>query len=112
MLKSSDVAGKSNESQEVQDMIDMLSAYWKLATKRYIDEVSMVITDVYTSISQINQIERVLGEALLIDCDDGALKQLFRQSPQLERRRAELVATRKQMLRAQARLAQGVVAAS
>ena len=33
MMKS-DLGNDSNESQEVQDMIDMLAAYWKLAAKR------------------------------------------------------------------------------
>ena len=39
MLKSTFSGNTSHESQEVQDMLDMLSAYWKVAAKRYIDEV-------------------------------------------------------------------------
>ena len=49
LLQSTMDGNASNESQELQDMIDMLSAYWKLARKRYVDNVGQTITDLFTS---------------------------------------------------------------
>ena len=57
MLQSTLSGDISNEAQEVQDMIDMLSAYWKLSAKRYVDQVGMIITDLYTHPDLVRQIE-------------------------------------------------------
>ena len=43
------IGNDSNESQEVTDMIDMLSAYWKLATKRFIDNVCADVDEALTA---------------------------------------------------------------
>lgn len=99
MLRS-DLGNDSNESQEVEDMIDFLSAYWKLAVKRYIDHVGMIVTDTYTAPKCIEEIERRLTDAMLT-IDDRSLVRLFGQTPQVQRSRSELTATRAKMLSAQ-----------
>eukprot|EP00729_Bicosta_minor_P022546 gene22546-20645_t len=109
MLKSR-VGNTGDDSQEVQDMIDMLSSYWQLSMKRYCDEVGIVITDVYTSLPALAGLERMISDALLIDCDDEQLKQLFRQNTHVERQRIELEATRTRLACAKDRIEQGIVA--
>jgi len=102
MLKST-VGNDSNESQEVQDMIDVLSAYWKLAVKRYIDEVCMIVTDVYTGSKRVENMESQLVD-IFLDCDDSELEEFFKETPQRERRRRELNVTHKTMLMAKMRM--------
>ena len=101
---SSDVGNESNESQEVQDMIDILSSYWKLAAKRYIDEASMLITDAYTKPGQIDQIECTLRNALL-GLPDSELEQLFVPNERQELRRRQLTSVCEKMSRAKACMA-------
>ena len=102
MLKSN-VGNDSNESQEVQDMIDFLAAYWKLAMKRYVDEVCMVVSDSLTAPSRVDEIESKLTEALM-KTDDQNLERLFQQDHHMERRRLELLDTRTRMVAAQKRI--------
>jgi len=104
-MKSS-VGSDSNESQEVQDMIDMLAAYWKLAMKRFIDEVGMLATDVYTAPKRLHDIQVRLNETFLLDCDDGNLERMFTESKQRKTRRRELLAARERMTDAKQRLEQ------
>jgi hypothetical protein len=100
----SDIGNDSNESQEVQDMIDYLAAYWKLAVKRYVDEVVMTVTAALTSPKRVEEMEATLTEALM-RTDDEHLAGLFCQDPRLAQRRRELVATRARMQTAKERIA-------
>ena len=96
MLKS-DIGNSSNESQEVQDMIDLLAAYWKLAAKRYIDVVGMIVHSEFTSAALIKGLERSLSQAFMA-AEDSYLQRCFQESSsEQERRRAELQATAKRM---------------
>jgi hypothetical protein len=109
MLKSS-IGNDSNESQELQDMIDLLSAYWKLAVKRYIDEVGMAITDVFTSDERILGIERTLSDAVVM-MEDTDLQRLFKQSASQEQRRAELTSAVARLRTAKQRIEEDDIAA-
>ena len=102
MLRST-IGDESNESQEVQDMIDYLSAYWKLAMKRYVDNVVQVVANTYTTQDVVSKMEAGVSDAMH-DKDDDQLKQLFRQNPERERRRAELKSTLSIMRAAKERL--------
>ena len=102
MLKS-DIGNNSNESQEVQDMLDILTAYWKLAMKRYVDHVAMIITEAYTAPKCVEVIERRLTDAIL-NASDADLAHLFEQCPHVARRRLELKDTLAKMLKAQDRI--------
>ena len=99
----SDIGNDSNESQEVQDMIDYLSAYWKLAMKRYVDEVGMIVTQSYTAPQCLRVLERKLAEAISA-ADDEALGHLFQQEKTNVRRRSELKAKRDKLNAANARI--------
>jgi len=103
-MLQSNIGNDSNESQEVQDMIDFLAAYWKLAMKRYVDEVCMVVTDSFTAPGRIDEIETKLAEAVL-STDDQSLERLFRMERHIERRRLELEDTRTKMVAARKRIA-------
>jgi hypothetical protein len=47
LFKNSQFLGNaSNSSQEAQDMTDLLRAYWKLALKRFVDNVQQIIDQV------------------------------------------------------------------
>jgi hypothetical protein len=47
-------------------MVDMLSAYCKLAIKRYIDQVVvMVLTDAYNAPKRIDAIEQKLADVVM-----------------------------------------------
>jgi len=102
MLKST-VGDDSNESQEVQDMIDYLAAYWKVAAKRYIDVASMIIGDTFTSPKIVDEIDKQLGN-LLLAAEDADIEALLKQSAQRQRRRSELIAKRDKMREAKERI--------
>jgi hypothetical protein len=103
MLKSTLEGDISNEAQEVQDMIDMLSAYWKLAMKRYIDHVAMIITDLFTHPSLVKEMEQIFSEQIIKITDDH-LAGLFAQKRKLKRNRTELERKVKAMQEAKKRL--------
>jgi hypothetical protein len=103
MLKSTLEGDISNEAQEVQDMIDMLSAYWKLAMKRYIDHVAMIITDLFTHPSLVKEMEQIFSEQIIKITDDN-LAALFAQKRNLKRYRKELERKVKTMQEAKKRL--------
>ena len=103
MLQSTLSGDISNEAQEVQDMIDMLSAYWKLSAKRYVDQVGMIITDLYTHPDLVRQIEDKFQQ-LVIQMSDDDMNALFAQGRQLQQKRAELEARITRMSAAQSRL--------
>jgi hypothetical protein len=105
-LLKSDLGNESNESAEVTDMIDMLSAYWKLAVKRYIDEAAMVIASTYTRPECIVRLQSKLDEHVL-STDPDRLVQLFRQNPALQRRRQQLTDTITRLSNAKSRIDAG-----
>ena len=107
-ILKSDVGNDSNESQEVRDMIDMLKAYWKLASKRYIDAVCLAVTDVYTSPERVKDLEERLTEALVTGMDESALERMFAPDPKTERLRAEKLSVLAAMEAARARIAEFV----
>ncbi len=107
-LMKSDVGKSSNESQEVQDMIDMLQAYWKLAKKRFVDEVGMIVTDSYTSPRRIDAIEKRLSSALVLNLDDSSLHRFFGPNRMKEKRREELKKLVQSMKKARLRLQEGI----
>ena len=102
MLQSS-IGDDSNESQEIQDMLDLLSAYWKLTAKRYIDEVGMTITDVFASNERIAAMESALSDAVVMAAD-ADVQRLFKQSASHEQRRAELTSAVARMRAARQRI--------
>ena len=108
---ASSVGGESNEDQEVTDMIDFLSAYWKVAMKRYVDSAIMAITEEYTSPARIVGLEDELT-GLLLEASDGTLAQLLEQSTEQMRHRSELLGTRSRMIAAKARIDSGAVSGS
>ena len=89
-------------------MIDMLKAYWKLASKRYIDSVCLAVTDVYTSPERVNNLEERLTEALVTGMDESALERMFAPDPKTERLRAEKLSVLAAMEAARARIAEFV----
>ena len=108
MLKVAEGRG-SNEAQEVQDMTDMLSAYSKLAVKRYIDEVGMALRHEMTSAERIEKMVSAL-EDYLHGQDSEQLKCLFEPNKLTKKKRDNLVATVGRLQKAQARMNQGIVA--
>ena len=102
MLKSS-IGNDSNESQEVDDVIDMLSAYWKVAAKRIIDGVGMTITDAFFSTERMERLEQRLSSDVLAT-EDSDLLQLFKQDAAREQRRAVLTSIVERMRGAKARI--------
>jgi GTP-binding protein EngB required for normal cell division len=102
-MLQSNIGNASNESQEVQDMIDFLAAYWKLAVKRYVDVVCMVLTDTFTAPARIKDIEEKLTNAAAA-ADDQNLERLFQMDSHVERRRLELKKTREKMLLAREKI--------
>ncbi len=85
----SDIGNDSNESQEVQHMIDYLSSYWKVGMKPYVDEGIVLATASYTAPKRIDEIEKKLAEAL-VHADDESLARLFRQDPRQVQRWSDL----------------------
>ena len=88
MMKS-DIGNDSNESQAVQDMIDMLAAYWKLAAKRYIDSAAMTLHNIYTANKCMDALENALDSDIM-HADDASLQCLFSEDPELNHRRTTL----------------------
>ena len=111
MLKSTLEGNISNEAQEVQDMIDMLSAYWKLAIKRYVDHVAMVITDLFTHPELVRDMEKEFQEQI-ITISDESLAGLFVQKKNLKRQRLELERRVQTMRQAKLRLETGMMGMS
>ena len=107
-MLNSDIGNDSNESQEVQDMIDMLGAYWKLASKRYIDAVCMTVTNAYTSPQRVNDLEERLNRVLVTGIDESALERMFAPDAKRERTRAEKLRLLEAMEAARARIAEFV----
>ena len=108
MLKVDEGRG-SNEAQEVQDMTDMLSAYSKLAVKRYIDEVGMALRHEMTSAERIEKMVSAL-EHYMHGQEPEQLKCLFEPNKLAKKKRDNLVATVGRLQKAQARMSQGIVA--
>ena len=90
-------------------MTDMLSAYSKLAVKRYIDEVGMALRHEMTSAERIEKMVSALEE-YLHGQDSEQLKCLFEPNKLTKRKRDNLVATVGRLQKAQARMNQGIVA--
>ena len=86
-------------------MIDYLSAYWKLAMKRYVEQVVMVVTDSYTAPKRIEEVESRLPDAIL-HMDDEGFERLFRQDPGTKQRRSELKDTQAKMYAAKEHITQ------
>ena len=89
-------------------MIDILSAYWKLAAKRYIDAVGMLITDAYTKPEQINDMKRKCHNALF-EMSESQLEGLFLPDQHREQRRQHLETTSENMRLAKLRIAEGFI---
>ena len=93
------IGNDSNESQEVTDMIDMLSAYWKLATKRFIDNVCADVDEALTASERYDELHVRLQETFVFADDAGTkLQGLFREDP-LRRTRRERLQTEVSVLR-------------
>ena len=106
LLKST-IGNASNESQETDDMIDMLEAYWKLAKKRFVDEVGMIVTEGYTNPILSNKLEQKLQNTLFCT-DDKGLRSYFHQDEIQKRERKILEETVTMMEQASQRLRQGL----
>ncbi|GMI50605.1 hypothetical protein ScalyP_jg4265 [Parmales sp. scaly parma] len=98
MLKS-DIGNESNESAEVQDMIDILSAYWKLAVKRYIDSAAQVVASTYSRPEVIENLEKHLVTKFM---DNDRLVSFFRVDAATKRNREELESTIERLEKAKA----------
>lgn len=83
-------------------MIDFLSAYWKLAMKRYVDSAGMAVTAAFTAPSCINTIEATLSD--VVSYDAAELESLFAQSSEIEQTRREQEAARGRMSAAKERI--------
>ena len=103
LLQSTMDGNASNESQELQDMIDMLSAYWKLARKRYVDNVGQTITDLFTSPDLLKRLQTELAEKIIGLGEEG-LTGLFIQNKQIQIQRLRLDEQIKTMEQAKTRL--------
>ena len=101
--------GRGNEAEEVQAMTDMLSAYSKLAVKRYIDEVGMALRHEMTSAERIEKMVSAL-EHYMHGQEPEQLKCLFEPNKLTKKKRDNLVATVGRLQKAQARMNQGIVA--
>lgn len=108
-LLKSDIGNDSNESQEVQDMLDILQAYWKVAFKRYVDNVCQLITELFTSDASFDSIEEKLLENLVYSRSNEEVVALFDRDPLTKQRFEVLDDTRKVMKKACERLQKGVV---
>lgn len=73
-------SNESNEARAADDMIDWLAAYWKLATKRYIDNVGQAVRQCYTSSASIQRLDTRIT-SMLLKLDDGAMLALFYEPP-------------------------------
>lgn len=89
-------------------MIDILSAYWKVAVKRIIDGVVMVLIDAYTSRTHFTGLEKWLLCVIALTSDGQELRNLFVETPQKDARREELIETEARMRNAQEPLQKGV----
>lgn len=81
------VGNRSNEEQEAQEMVDMLRTYWKVAQKRFIDNVRQS-WDTYFVGALLTACEAQL--ATLLGLSDATLAHLLVESPVLTKRRTEL----------------------
>ena len=104
------IGNDSNESQEVTDMIDMLSAYWKLATKRFIDNVCADVDESLTASERYDELDILLQETFVFAVDAGTkLQGLFREDPRLRTRRERLKTEVSELRKAQQRMRVGVL---
>lgn len=81
------VGNRSNEEQEAQEMVDMLRTYWKVAQKRFVDNVRQT-WDTYFVGALLTACEAQL--ATLLGLSDATLAHLLVESPVLTKRRTEL----------------------
>ena len=81
------VGNRSNEEQEAQEMVDMLHTYWKVAQKRFVDNVRQS-WDTYFVGALLTACEAQL--ATLLGLSDATLAHLLVESPVLTKRRTEL----------------------
>jgi interferon-induced GTP-binding protein Mx1 len=103
------IGNDSNESQEVTDMIDMLSAYWKLATKRFIDNVCADVDEALTASERYDELDIRLQETFVFADDAGTkLQGLFREDPLRRTRRERLKTQVSELRKAQQRMRLGV----
>eukprot|EP00750_Incisomonas_marina_P033381 INCI9826.2.p1 GENE.INCI9826.2~~INCI9826.2.p1 ORF type:complete len:844 (+),score=159.11 INCI9826.2:491-3022(+) len=87
-LLHSGVEGRSNEQQELDDLTAYLKAYWKVASKRFIDNVAQTIHHVLTSRKTVHEIEKkVFGFAIQ---DTRKLQAWFSSSVEVEAKREKL----------------------
>jgi len=89
-------------------MIDMLSAYWKLARKRYVDNVGQTITDLFTSPDLLKRLEAEI-HGKIIGLSEEELAALFVQNKQIKVQRMALDEKIRMMKKAKARLEAFVV---
>lgn len=91
-LLQSAVGGQSNRNQELDDLIAYLKAYWKLATKRFIDNVVKTVRYGLMSQKRISEIEGVVRQSIL-EADDSECRTWFAQPKFVEARRRTLTTT-------------------
>lgn len=88
-MLSSDIGNDSNDSQEVEDMTDVLSAYWKVAVKRYNDAVHQLIRSIYTTPKRVTEMEKILLK-VISELDESELEALLMPDKDRENRRQQL----------------------
>ena len=81
------VGNRSNEEQEAQEMVDMLRTYWKVAQKRFVDNVRQT-WDTYFVGALLTACEAQL--ATLLGLSDTTLAHLLAESRVRTKRRTEL----------------------
>ena len=86
-IAASCVGNSSNTEQEAQEMVDVMSAYWKVAEKRFVDNVHQCL-DTYFVGALLKACEANLNK--LIGLSDTALEHVLTEAPELEARRTEL----------------------
>jgi len=102
-MLTSAVGGRSNKEQELDDMIAYLKAYWKVASKRFIDNVANRVHRVLTSNPAIHQVEQSLSQELL-EAEDHVVLRWFSQSKHVESKRKMLANRIDRLTKAEAAL--------
>ncbi|KKZ68835.1 hypothetical protein EMCG_00006 [[Emmonsia] crescens] len=79
----------SNTRHTVQDIHDILESYYKVARKRFVDNVCMQATD-YHLITGPNTPLKLLSPAYILDLADHQLEDIAGEDPGLKRKRKQL----------------------
>ena len=90
VIKHHNVGDASNEDQEAQDVLDYVFSYWKVARKRYVDNVKQKFTRALESaVSEMEDSLRATG----YQESEGVVAALFQVDERTEEKRRKLQRT-------------------